>query len=169
MNSQKSEPAECDPFGFVLVDVEEEQAVMFYSPDMKPNPEQIKNKFEPVPVFTAPQPCQHCADFADMNDEQVTLNISMNREINELQAKVAELAQESDSWKSSSEQWQISYDDLAGRFSMTWNAKTKAELTRAEAVIEKCFITLTTLSYEYPGTTEESLTAIKEYQEWKKS
>jgi len=44
------------PFGYVLVNTVDEEAVMFYSPDMKPDETKLKDKFELVVIYTAPIP-----------------------------------------------------------------------------------------------------------------
>jgi len=121
-----------------------------------------------------------CADFTDMNDEQVTLNISMNREINELQAKVAEL--EDDKVKDAAFYANVEFTHRETLRGM------QRELTRAEAVIEKCksiaeevisarYMTLQPLrvytadekcraeKYSAVNTASRFQAAIKEYQE----
>lgn len=44
-----------DPFGGVLVNTVDEEAVMFYSPDMFPDPSKLKDRFELKYLYTADQ------------------------------------------------------------------------------------------------------------------
>lgn len=43
-----------EPYGVVLVNTVDQEAVMFYSPDMVPDKSTLKDKFELVPVYTQP-------------------------------------------------------------------------------------------------------------------
>lgn len=45
-----------EPVGAVLVNRETREGVMFYSPDMIPDPATLKDRFELVHVFAAPHP-----------------------------------------------------------------------------------------------------------------
>ncbi len=83
--SPQPQPVEQEPFGYALVNTEDEEAVMFYSPDMKPNATKFKDKFELINVYTIP-PDQSAkiAELEAANDTFQNCLVGLHTEVDKL-------------------------------------------------------------------------------------
>lgn len=108
-------------------------------------------------LFTAPQPCPRCAEFENKFLMEQAVNAGDGVLLSENERLIAKVAELERVLRSQSE-----------ASALVLNTK-QDEFTRAEAVIEKCkeYADMTEISY--PKNAGRLLTAIKEYQEGKKS
>jgi len=160
MSNKKSGPAECKPVKHLHVPSGEcFDKVISCSDDS-----------DIVPLFTTPQPCQRCDEIhRDLVVQKGMLKI-IRSERDELQAKVAEqetfIKTLSDVCDSSKKRITELTQSLSTATFI--NHQHEDQITSAEAVIEKCRDGLRDADSE-SSAANRALTAIKEYQEGKKS